>query len=255
MAKTKKKKASKKEEIVINLDNAGVPIAIIISGVLIAAVIFFASRNNAPVLDTAGDPTVPTAEEGIGEEFGEGTVTLGDGAILGDPETATVAIVEFSDYQCGFCKRHADETFPSIKENYIDTGKILYVFKEFPLSTPGQLGYSMAEGGICVFNMSDSETFAQYHKEVFDATSVEDLVTIATGLGVNEQEFRTCLDEGTYRDVVEARATEGRGAGVQGTPGFVVGRIGEDGTVEGTLIAGAYPYETFAEAIEALLEE
>ena len=253
MAKTKKKES--KEEVVINLDNLGVPIAIIVSGVLIASVIFFASRNNAPVtVDTAGDSAVPTAEEEVDDLPASGVVTLGDGAILGDPETATVAIVEFSDYQCGFCKRHADETFPSIKENYIDTGKILYVFKEFPLSTPGQLGYSMAEGGICVFNMSDSETFTQYHKEVFDATSVEDLVTIATGLGVNEQEFRRCLDEGTYRDVVEARATEGRAAGVQGTPGFVVGRIGEDGTVEGTLIAGAYPYETFAEAIEALLK-
>ncbi len=253
MAKTKKKE--KKDEVVINLDNAGVPIAILISGVLIAAVIFFASRNNAPVtLDNAGDSTIPTADEGIGEEFGEGTVTLGDGAILGDPETATVAIIEFSDYQCGFCQRHADETFPSIKENYIDTGKILYVFKEFPLSAAGQLGYSIAEGGVCLHRMSDSEIFLEYHKRAFNVSSVDGLVDLAVDLGVDGDDFRACLDNGTYRDVVEARATEGRNAGISGTPGFIVGLIGEDGTVEGTLIAGAYPYDTFVEAIEALLK-
>jgi protein-disulfide isomerase len=115
MAKTKKKES--KDEVVINLDNVGVPIAIIVSGIIIAAVIFLASRNSAPVAeDVAGEVTAPVAEEGA-DEFTEGSVTLGDGAILGDPDTATVAIVEFSDYQCGFCQRHAEETFPSIKEN------------------------------------------------------------------------------------------------------------------------------------------
>ena len=253
MAKTKKKE--KKDEVVINLDNAGVPIAILISGVLIAAVIFFASRNNSPVtVDNAGDPTVPTADQGIGEEFGEGTVTLGDGAILGNPESATVAIIEFSDYQCGFCKRHSDETFPSIKENYIDTGKILYVFKEFPLSSAGELGYSIAEGGICLHSMSDSETFSEYHKGAFNISSVDGLVDLAVDLGVDGDDFRACLDDATYRDVVEARATEGRNAGISGTPGFIIGLIGEDGTVEGSLIAGAYPYDTFVQAIEALLK-
>ncbi len=253
MAKTKKKE--KKDEVVINLDNAGVPIAILISGVLIAAVIFFASRNNYPVtVDNAGDPTVPTADQGIGEEFGEGTVTLGDGAILGNPESATVAIIEFSDYQCGFCKRHSDETFPSIKENYIDTGKILYVFKEFPLSSAGELGYSIAEGGICLHSMSDSETFSEYHKGAFNISSVDGLVDLAVDLGVDGDDFRACLDDATYRDVVEARATEGRNAGISGTPGFIIGLIGEDGTVEGSLIAGAYPYDTFVQAIEALLK-
>lgn len=256
MPKTKEKESSKKgkDEVVINLDNAGTPIAILMSGIIIAVVIFFASRNMAPTtVENTEGATPPVADQGA-DEFSEGTVSLGDGAILGNRETATVAIVEYSDYQCGFCQRHSDETFPSIKANYIDTGKVLYAFKEFPLGSPGDLGYSIAEGGICVHSLSDSETFAEYHKGAFSLTSVDEIVALAEELGVSGSQVRTCLDEGRFSSEVEARKAEGSSAGIQGTPGFVVGLIGEDGTVQGTLIAGAYPYETFVETIEALLK-
>lgn len=252
MAKTKKK--GKDDEVVINLDTMGVPIAILISGVLIAAVIFFLSRGETPVTtDIPEDTTEQLAQEEVLAQE-EGVVSLGDAAVLGNPETATVAVVEFSDYMCGFCRRHAEETFPSIKENYVDTGKILYVYKEFPLSPPGQLGYSIAEGGVCVLNLSDSETFFDYHKGAFDLGSEDGIIAFAQDLGIDEGEMSACLADGRYRDDIDAKAQEGRDAGVTGTPGFIVGRIGEDGTVEGSLIAGAFPYETFADAIDALLD-
>ena len=112
-----------------------------------------------------------------------------------------------------------------------------------------------AEGASCVFNLSDSETYAKYHKDGFFLNSKSEVVSLATSLGINEGEFNACLDEGKYQDEIEADQTEGQGAGISGTPGFVVGLIGENGVIQNaTLIAGAYPYDTFVNAIEKLLE-
>jgi len=253
MAKTKKK--GSKEEVVINLDNLGVPIAIIISGIIIAAVIFFASRNGTTVSTTTpgelGDS--PIQQEDFPEVPTEGAATLGDSVYFGNPDTATVAIIEYSDFQCGFCQRHFEETFSSIKENYVDTGDVLYVFKKFPLSSPGDLGFDLAEGGVCAYNFADADTYLQYHEAAFSVTSRAQIISLATDLGIDEGEFTSCLDENWYRDDVNAMLEEGRNAGISGTPGFVVGTIGEGGIVEGELIFGAYPYETFQTAIEANL--
>jgi protein-disulfide isomerase len=249
MAKSKKKKKSK-EEVVINLDNAGVPIAILISGILIASVVYFASKNSSVTTDTAGVSTEPTVEEGAEQPpTVSGVATLGDGPILGDLDTATVAIVEYNEFQCGYCKRHLDETFPLIKENYIDTGKVVYVFKEFAI-----YGDDTANAGKCVYHLEGVDAYKEFHIGGFDVEGEEDIYALAKEVGVNEGEFDECYTSKTYQSEIDADKEEGTSVGVQGTPGFVVGRIGEDGTVEGELVAGAYPYDTFVETIEALLK-
>jgi protein-disulfide isomerase len=253
MAKDKKKESS--DEVVINLDNLGVPIAIVVSGIIIAAAVFFATRNNTQVdtgtTEQLGDSIVQ--EDTFPEEAAEGTATLGDSVYFGNPDTATVAVIEYSDYLCGFCQRHFDETFPSIMENYVDTGDVLYVFKKFPLSSPGELGFDIAEGGVCAYNLGDADTFLQYHDKGFSLSSRAQIISLASDIGIDEGEFATCLDENRYREEVSFTLEEGRAAGISGTPGFVVGSIGDDGTVDGQLIFGAYPYETFKEAIEGYL--
>jgi len=250
MAESKKKKESK-EEVVINLDNAGVPIAILISGILIASVVYFASRNNTSVSpDALGDTTEPVAEEEVYQPVAASDVaSLGDGPILGDLDTATVAIVEYNEFQCGYCKRHLDETFPLIKENYIDTGKVVYVFKEFAI-----YGDDTANAAKCVYHLEGVDAYKEFHTGGFDVEGEENIYALAKEVSVNEGEFDECYTSKTYQSEIDADKEEGTSVGVQGTPGFVIGRIGEDGTVEGYLIAGAYPYETFVETIEALLE-
>jgi protein-disulfide isomerase len=248
MSKTKKKES--KEEVVINLDNAGIPIAIIISGVLIAAVIFFASRNNASVTeDIAGEATVPVAEDQVAQVPDSGVATLGNGPFLGNLDTATVAVVEFNEYRCGFCKRHLDETFPLIKENYIDTGKVVYVYKEYAM-----YGDDIANAAKCVYHLEGTDVYKEFHNNAFNLEDDTAIYALAKSLGLNDGEFDSCYTSSQYQSEIDTDREEGSSAGVQGTPGFIVGLIGEDGTVEGTLIAGAYPYETFAEAIEELLK-
>lgn len=256
MPKTKKKENPKKEEMVLNLDTLGVPIAIILSGVVIAALIFFSSRGGSTVKDTTGetqntnDSTQDTSTTGS-----DVVVSYENEPYLGDGANAKVAIVEFSDYMCGYCQRHSEETFPKIKENYIDTGKIIYVFKEFPLSAAGQIGYTIAEGGACLFDLAGNEEFAEYHKKAFFAESKDVLIALAGELGVDTEEFGRCLEDGRFREAVNINSNDGRKIGITGTPGFVVGLIGDDGNVTGTIIAGAFPYETFADAIDKLLKE
>lgn len=247
------KKKSNEKEMTINLDSLGVPIAIVISGLIIAVLVFFASKNQNSS-DTANDNQDTQAVENVQDTFSEAKVSLGDDPYLGDISTAKVAIIEFSDYMCGYCQRHGQETFPSIKEEYIDTGKVVYVFKEFPLSSPGAIGYTLAEGASCIFNLSGSEVYSEYHEGAFFLESKENIVALAKELGVGETEFTACLDENRYKEEVDSDLNEGRNAGISGTPGFVVGLIGEDGVVEGKLIAGAYPYDTFKNAIEELLK-
>jgi protein-disulfide isomerase len=255
MADSKKKGSEK--EVTVNMDTLGVPIAIIIAGVIIAATIFFASKNNDTnvndnTLDNSGtevvDETTDTPEDAL--------VQLGDDPYLGNLETATVAVIDFSDYECGYCQRHSQEVYPSIVENYVDTGKVVYVFKEFPLSGVRQMGYTIAEGASCVFNLSGSETYEKFHKDAFFLESNSDIVSLGGELGVDEDALNSCLDDGTYRSEVGADLAEGQGAGISGTPGFIIGTIGENGVVKNAkLIAGAYPYETFVSTIDALLEE
>lgn len=253
MAKSKKKES--KEEVVVNLDNMGVPIAIIISGVIIAAVIFFALRNNNTVDTDTGQDTddILVQEDNFPEQATEGVGTLGDSVFFGNPDTATVAVIEYSDYLCGFCQRHFNETFPSIVENYVDTGDVLYVFKKFPLSSPGDLGFDIAEGSVCTYKLADADTFLKYHEGAFSLSGRDQIIALAVEVGLDKGEFTACLDESRYRDNVSAMLQEGRDAGISGTPGFVVGPIGDGGVVEGQLIFGAFPFQNFADAIEASL--
>lgn len=240
----------KSEEVVLDLDTLGVPIAIVVSVLVLSGLVFLASRNTAEVDTTNTD--VISAED----EFVDGmAVTLGDDPYLGDKETATVAIIDFSDYQCGYCERHKDETLPELIENYVDTGKILYVFKEFPLSPQGNIGYTTAGGASCVFSLGGLDAYKIFHDEGYFLGGQDDVVALAVKSGVEESAFKSCLDNGDYVDEISLDAQEGSSAGVTGTPGFVVGLIGEDGVVTGELIAGAYPYDTFASTIEKLLGE
>jgi protein-disulfide isomerase len=255
MPKSKKKESEKKgEEVVINLDNIGTPIAILISGIIIAVVIFFASKNNTPTTpDTAEDTTVDTTVESTGEGIGEfeaAATTFGDVPVLGDRDTAKVAIVEHSEFRCSYCKRHLDETFPSILENYVDTGKVIYVYKEFAM-----YGDDIANAAKCVYHLEGADVYKEFHTNAFNLEDEDAIYALAKEVGVNESDFDACYSSSQYQDEVDADKEAGAAAGIQGTPGFVVGTFDDDGNVDGVLIPGAYPYDSFVEVIETYLGE
>jgi len=165
-----------------------------------------------------------------------------DDPMIGD-KTADVTIIEFSDYQCPYCRRHFTQTFTEIKKNYIDTGKVKYVFRDFPLSFhKDALPASMA--GECVREQTDDDTYYLMQEKIFNEAAdgsipKESLVKFAQELGVDMTEFNTCMDTEKYKNEVNADMTAATSFGVKGAPGFII----TDGE-NSKLIKGAIPYDS-----------
>ena len=175
-------------------------------------------------------------------DFEEESVTA-----MGDPN-APVVIVEFSDYQCPFCLRHYQQTMPQLKKDYIDTGKVRYVFKDFPLSfhkqaMPASMAAECAGEQGKYWEMHD-KLFSEREKwnENPDVNNV--MKQFAEELDLDMDAFNACFDSQKYKDEILADQQEGIAAGVQGTPAFFI---------NGQFISGAQPYQVFKQIIDQIL--
>lgn len=253
MAKNKKKEKSS-DEMVIDLDSIAVPGAILLAGVIIAVAIFVSNKNKSGEVDNQNSDTVAEEETETPDtapdaaEFADASTDIGDAPYIGDKDNATVAVVEFKEYRCGYCKRHLDETYPLIKENYVDTGKIVYVFREFAM-----YGDDIANAAKCVYHLGGNDKYVEFDKNAYNLEDDEAIYSLVNTVGVNESDFDSCYSSTQYQDEIDADKEAGTAAGVQGTPGFVIGTLDSDGNVNGILIPGAYPYDTFVEKIESFL--
>lgn len=174
-----------------------------------------------------------------------------DMAVLGSAN-APVTIVEFSDYQCGYCRQYALETLPQIIEMYVDTGQVRYVFKEFPLPWHANAQLA-AEAARCA---GAQGAYWDMHGRLFAeqsqwADQTADEVKISLGayageLGLDADAFQQCLESGAAGAQVRQDQSEGSQAGVQGTPSFFI---------NDQFAVGAYPFENFQQMIEAVLAQ
>ncbi len=251
MPKEKSTAQESSKEIVLNLDSFVVPMSIVLAGVIIAGAIFLTNnKGTTPEVEGTNDGTNNAAQE----EFPAAETTIADAPYAGDKSKAKVAIVEFTDYQCPYCQRHDQETKADIIKNYVDTGDAIYVFREFPLDFHGQIAIDSANAALCVNEIAGFDKFYEYHTKAFMVASKDALVTLAQDMGVDMNKFNTCLTENRYQDAIDQGLEDGIAAGVQGTPGFVIGVLGKDGSVKGKLVAGAYPYDSFAQIIDEYLK-
>jgi protein-disulfide isomerase len=160
------------------------------------------------------------------------------------PEDAAVVIVEFSDFQCPYCSSFNAATLPSIEEAYGD--KVRFIFRDFPLSSIHPSAQKAAEAGQCAHEQG---LFRQYHDLLFEnqnTLAVPDLKSFAGQVGADTAQFDDCLDSGRYSDEVLLDLRDGKTAGIDGTPGFVI---------NGLLVKGAQPFEVFQQVIDQLLAE
>lgn len=175
-----------------------------------------------------------------------------DDPVLGD-KNAPVTMIEFSDYECPFCKRHFTQTLPLLKEKYIDTGKLKLVFRDFPLGFHNPLATEQAMAAECVREQKGDETYFAYHDLLFETTNSngrgmtkEQLYDLAEQVGANRASFTECLDNERYKDEIAKDLADGQSAGITGTPGFLI---------NGQLVSGAQPYAVFESIIEAELKK
>jgi protein-disulfide isomerase len=240
---------------------------LIIGALLLLGVGFFVGSlwKENTLLKAGNLPAIPTvAQEGIQPEApqqpSKGVASVDDDPVLGD-KNAPVTIVEFSDYECPFCKRHFDETLPQLIKNYVDTGKAKIVFRDFPLSFHDPMATKEAIAANCAGKQGGDTAYYTYHDEIFTRTksngnglSEADLTTIATDLGLNLSSFNTCLLDPVQANEVKKDIADGTAAGASGTPTFVIGRSNSSGEIDGDLVVGAQPYGAFQAIIDPLLQ-
>ena len=150
-------------------------------------------------------------------------ISVAGSPALGDPE-APLTLVEFSDYQCPYCARFAYTTLPALKAEYIDTGKLRYVFRDLPLDRTHPEARQAAEAAHCAGEQGHywgmHDLLFQYQK----ALQREQLLAYARRLPLDPVAFEACLAHGKYAAKVQQDAEEGLAAGVRGTPGFFLGK-------------------------------
>nr|WP_246395156.1 thioredoxin domain-containing protein [Microbulbifer rhizosphaerae] len=166
-------------------------------------------------------------------------------------EKAQIAIVEFSDLQCPFCARHDRQVFPELKKKYLDTGKLRYVARDFPLSFHAQA----RPAALATHCAGDQDKYWEMRHFLFANRNLgRDLfVQGADKLGLDRDSFVECLDTKKNADRVEADFTYGQQIGVSGTPRFYIGRVEGDKLVDVVPLAGAQPFSAFERVIDKFL--
>ncbi len=227
------------------------PVSILIAAILISGSLIYSVGKNKVNNETQENPIVDISK-----------VDLKNFSYLGKAN-APVKIVEYSDYQCPFCNKFNHETFSLIKENYIDTGKVQFIYKD--LAFLGPESKLAAEAARCA---EEQNKFWEFHDKIFEIEYEEDLkdgifngsaensgnltkelfINLAKELNLNETQFKTCLDENRYQKKLEDQLKEaamifGRSLS---TPSFLINN---------QVIQGAYPYSEFQKIIESELNK
>lgn len=177
--------------------------------------------------------------------------------LAADGGSSNITMVEFGDYQCQYCARFHNETKNQIISNFVDTGQIRFVFKDFVINDlPSDRASTLAaEASYCA---ADQGKYWQYHDELYDNSRGENtgwvtensLKQFATRIGIpNLTEFSGCIENHTHRDLVEANTQLANGIGLRSTPSFVI--ISNE-TVP-IAIEGAQPFPVFKQAIDDVL--
>lgn len=195
----------------------------------------------------AGPPQAPPPIQTVNM-----VLPLGDDPAKGD-KNAKVVLVEFTDYQCPFCGRHVRDTMPQIEAEYVKTGKIRYVTREFPIESIHPQAFKASEAALCA---GDQGKYWEMHARLFanqKALAPADLQSHAQAVGLDQAKFSKCLESGTKGAKVRKDLADGAKVGVTGTPAFFIGVVDGSNVKVTRAIKGAFPFPSFKTAIDAVL--
>jgi protein-disulfide isomerase len=201
------------------------------------------AQGGAPANAPSGEPPPPSNPAAAQAEDPEGRT-------LGRPD-APVSIIEFTDIQCPYCARFATQTWPQLKERYVDTGKVRFASRDLPLpmhahAMPAAIAARCAgrQGRFWDYREALFRDQGQLAQSPYDA--------LAGRMGLDVAKFTECRADPAVAASVRQDAELAQRNGIAGTPSFVVGRV-RDGQFEAQLIRGAQPLQAFEQAIEAAL--
>lgn len=200
----------------------------------------------------AGNQELPywATEEGLAPDPEREGFTMAGDAYRGSLD-APIVVIEYSDYQCPFCRRHTESTQPVLDEKFVDTGQVRWVFRHFPLNIHPQA----PAAGVAAECAGEQGQFWEMHELLFEdvaSWSISEpnprFTELATELDLDTDEFSTCLVDESMMERINSDFADGR-AFVQGTPTFIVMHEGQ-----GRLIPGALPADTFTQAIQQVID-
>jgi protein-disulfide isomerase len=166
---------------------------------------------------------------------------------------APVTIVEFTDYQCPFCKRHTKGTMTQVVKDYVDAGKVKYVLREFPLKSIHPEAYKLSQAALCA---GDQGKYWEMHDKFFSVrkASPSTIDADAEALGLDITTFKECYDSGKYAKTVDQDIKDGSKLGVRGTPSFFFGKTDGSSKIRASsMLRGAQGFPQFKKEIEKLL--
>jgi len=175
-------------------------------------------------------------------------VSADDDPVKGDPKAA-VTIIEFSDFQCPFCGRFFQQTLPQVENDYIKTGKAKLVYRDFPLDSIHPQAGPAAQAAECA---KEQGKFWEYHDKIFQnqqSLGTDSYKQWAGELGLNANQFNSCVDSSKYAAEVSKDFQDGSNAGVSGTPTFFIGNDAK-GYQQ---IVGAQPYSVIKQVLDQAL--
>lgn len=217
-----------------------IPGALIFAGLIIAGAVIYSVKGPSQVPGQQGSEKAPATASILPS-------VSSDDLVLGDPK-APVIIVEYADFQCPFCGRFFKDTEAVIRDQYVKTGKVKFIYRDFAFLGPES--EAAANAAYCA---ADQGKFWEYHDYLFNhqngenqgAFSKENLKSFAKTLGLDENKFSSCVDGDVHGETVKNQTAGGKDAGVNGTP---------TSFINGKMYVGALPTATITNIIDSLLK-
>ena len=217
---------------------------------LIAAsvIVIAAAALQMGVRSAVGPRPVPRAVEDVdGLEL-----WLGDLPSIGSAD-AKLAIVEFSDFECRFCSRFARETLGQIRREFVDTGKIRYMFSDYPIADIHDFAFRAGEAAECAREQGKYLEIRDRLLANQDRLAAPDLTSHARAVGLDMSTFDACLSQGRAA-TLRGRIARAERAGVRSTPTFLIGQVQPGGKLRVLKrVNGARHYDTFRRVLEQLV--
>ena len=185
-------------------------------------------------------------------QVGAGSI-MDDGRIRGNAD-APITLIEYSDFTCGYCAKFFQETWPRLQAKYIDTGKVRFVYRDYPRSDQG-VGVEAAVAARCAGAQGQ---YWPMHDRLFSERgrlNSGSFKGYAKVIGLNQTVFAKCFDERQYLESIFQDRQEANRWGFHGTPGFILMRTASEPTEKepAVSIPGAVPFNEFAEEIDRML--
>ena len=172
---------------------------------------------------------------------------------LGD-SSAPLTIVEFSDFECSYCRRFHEDVFPQLKRDYINTGLVRFVHKDLPLPFhPHAL--PAAAAARCA---GEQKRYWEMYSSLFDQQNClgcKGVLAIATEQELSTSKLQACMQRESTIAVINANSSEASLHNISATPPFVIGPTQSDGTLDGLVMEGAVPWQSFKSTIDAALRD